>query len=166
MDFDTFNDRFRYDPDTGSITWKRNFYASNGALLRKPGDIAGTTLSNGYVQLRVNGKGYLAHRVGWLLTHGKWPAQLLDHVNGNPSDNRLSNLREADTTQNHWNRRKGRVGEAGFRGVFRNQSGRRWRAVFTHEGKKVYVGTFTTPEEAAAAREKAVAAVRGEFHCP
>lgn len=166
MDFETFNDRFRYDPDTGIIAWKRNFYASNGALLRKPGDIAGTTLSNGYVQLRVNGKAYLAHRVAWLLTHKRWPTELIDHINGNPSDNRLCNLREASASQNLFNTHNRAIGEAGFRGVFRSSSGNRWRAVVTKDGKRIYVGSFATPEEASVARERAAAHLQGTFYRP
>lgn len=79
-----------YDPAIGVFRW-----------LIKPcgqisiGDIAGCRHGEGYVQIRVIGRIYLAHRLAWLYMTGEWPISLIDHRNLDRSDNRWSNLREA-----------------------------------------------------------------------
>ena len=77
----------------------------------KVGDVAGT-LNHGYLQICIDYKYYRAHRLAWLYTHGRWPVAYIDHINGNRSDNRLCNLREANRSENNQNVRKSQSNSA------------------------------------------------------
>src|SRR5258707_7365907 len=83
-----------YDPEAGTFTWKVRLSKNTHV-----GDIAGCITSEGYGIIRINERGYLAHRLAWLITTGKWPPEI-DHKNGIKNDNRWMNLREAFGTMN------------------------------------------------------------------
>jgi hypothetical protein len=79
---------------------------------------------------------YKAHRLAWAFVHGGFPDQHIDHINGDPSDNRLCNLRVADRSLNMQNQRHARSDSAtGLLGVSKNGSG--WRAEIRVDGKKI-----------------------------
>ena len=84
---------FRYDPETG-ILYRRH------ATCEK----VGRAKSNGYLVVHAYGKNRQAHRVIWLMVHGKWPEGEIDHINGVRTDNRLENLRDVSHTLNSRNR--------------------------------------------------------------
>jgi hypothetical protein len=97
---DSVREVFSYDPETGVIRWK----VARGRA--KAGDIAGTkNHPSGYIQVRFAGANWKAHRVAWFLTHGEQP-DVIDHINHNESDNRLSNLRNVSHQANQLNRRE------------------------------------------------------------
>ena len=139
-----------YDCDTGKFHWIVN--VSNV----KAGSIV-VTLSNddGYIRTSIFGKRYLLHRLAWLYTHGKWPTKQIDHINGNRSDNRLENLREASNAQNCQNIIARRTNPSGFLGVSRHEN--KWRAAISVNGKRKNLGRFDTPEAAFDAYSKAKA---------
>ncbi|WP_292613113.1 HNH endonuclease signature motif containing protein, partial [Nitrobacter sp. 62-13] len=74
-----------YDPETGRFTWRSGQKAGRAA-----GSIGGR-----YVQIMIGKKNYLAHRLAWLYVHDSPPLEEIDHVNGDPRDNRINNLRLA-----------------------------------------------------------------------
>ena len=87
-----------YDTDTGNFLW---LYDSGKA---KKGEIAGhKNKSMGYILIGISNQKYLAHRLVWLYTYGKLPANTIDHINRNKHDNRLCNLREATHSENMCN---------------------------------------------------------------
>lgn len=134
-----------YDPLSGRFTWKAR--ASHRCVI---GAEAGTLQKRGYRTIGIAGKRYPAHRLAWLYFHGCWPAGEIDHINGEHADNRIENLRDVPPRINKQNiRRPNRDNLSGFLGVSPN--GRRWAAQLDNGGKKIYIGTFDTPEEAHAA---------------
>lgn len=101
--------------------------------------------SHGYVQLSVPGNRVaLLHR--WILGLVKGDGLIGDHVNGNPLDNRRSNLRIVHASGSSQNV-SGR-GASRFRGVY--PTGARWEAKVKFKGHLYYLGTYSTEEEAAA----------------
>lgn len=87
-----------YDKDTG--VFRRN--TSSGG--QEIGSIAGTISKYGYIRIRIKNKAYFAHRLAWLYEYGVWPENEIDHINGEKSDNRLINLREASRSGNNHNK--------------------------------------------------------------
>src|SRR5687768_11990186 len=112
-----------YNPATGDLQWGR---------CRPPrhrrGDPAGRRDRYGYLNVSIDGRAYKAHRVVWLLEHGTWPAEQLDHINGQRSDNRIANLREAGYQENGQNRALQRNSTSGYPGVSWCPERGRWRA--------------------------------------
>lgn len=134
-----------YFPDTGLFVWR-----VNRARLAKAGTVAGGLDSYGYIRIRIHGRKYRAHRLAWFYMTGKWPIDEIDHIDGNPSNNRFDNLREAIHRQNRQNLREPtRDNQCGFLGV--SKRGNRWRAIIVLDGKHTRLGNFSTPELAHAA---------------
>lgn len=136
-----------YDPDTGEFTW-----LLRTARRTQPGMRAGCTRSDQYVTLKIDAKRYLAHRLAWLYVHGQWPTGDLDHVDRNPSNNRISNLRDVSRSVNMQNIGKARVNNvAGLLGVSKDNRKPWFYARITVAGKMKNLGCFRTAEEAHAA---------------
>ncbi len=139
-----------YDPDTGIFTWKVR--TSNRV---KVGDIAGSQDGQGYLQVRVQSRDYLAHRLAWLYIRGEWPKDQIDHINRNRSDNRIANLREVTNKQNGQNASKSRSNTSGYPGIYWYKPYSKWRARITHNYKDIHLGYFSILEDAIAARKAA-----------
>ncbi len=136
-----------YDPETGEFTWL------DDRRCGRKGRIAGAPKSPGYIQIMINGKVYLAHRLAWLYSHEKWPENMIDHIDGNKSNNRLSNLRDVTPNMNMQNQSRPHVrNKTGFLGV--HKIGGMFQASIHTGGKGFYLGRFTTPEEAQAAYQE------------
>lgn len=133
---------------------------ASGVLVRKVsltnsvkvGDVAGSINKKGYISVCVGGRYYLAHRVIWLMEHGQWPTEQLDHINGVKTDNRLCNLRSVDNATNAQNKpAKSARSSSGLLGVSWMSAAKKWRAQIQVRGRVVYLGLFTDKEAAHAA---------------
>lgn len=113
-----------------------------------------TTTSAGYRAGRVDGRRYAAHRLAWLHSYGVWPCGEIDHINGNKTDNSLSNLRDVERGVNARNLRTDRRNTSGHRGVAATPNGR-WKAYISHAGRVQHLGTFDTLLTASEARKAA-----------
>ena len=113
--------------------------------------------SNAYRYVSVQGIKYAAHRVIWLLSYGKWPDGVLDHIDGNGLNNSLSNLQDTDQVYNSRNAQMNSLNKSGVNGVHWDVSRNKWSAMgyLTVEGKKkgIYLGRFTELDDAKKARE-------------
>lgn len=123
----------------------------------KVGQVAGSLSVWGYLEIRIDGRLYKAHRLAWLYMMGRWPRAQIDHINLVKTDNRWDNLREATQAQNSSNREVHPKTKSGLKGVYLN--GLRWEAKIS--GK--YLGLFTTPEAAHAAYVEAAKLKFGSF---
>jgi hypothetical protein len=153
----------RVEHEIGMLFWKtrpRHFFKHEGDFkswnTRLAGKQAFSLKPDGYIDGDVLSIPHKAHRVVWALYHGVMPTTSLDHINGNPSDNRIGNLREVDHQANARNANRRRNNKSGVTGV--SMTGKRWLASIRHDGRQLSLGTFATIEEAAAARKKAEAA--------
>jgi HNH endonuclease len=158
ISLERLRDDLLYDPLTGNFYWK---HSRSG---QHPVDQAGTVRTDGYVMIGYLAKTYLAHRLAWFYVHGAWPVETVDHINGNPSDNRFVNLRQAKHFENSQNRALKSTNTTGMTGIFKR--GRKWFARATVNNYTHTVGSFNTKEEAIVARENLVAAHVGDFARP
>jgi hypothetical protein len=143
----------RYDAETGLFYW-----AGKPRVGVRIGALAGEQ-NIAYPRIRLRRIEYKAHRLAWLYVHGEWPSGDIDHINGDPSDNRIANLRVATPGQNLANSKRRADNSSGFKGVALQSNGRNWRAHFGGQ----YLGSFSTKEEAHAAYRRAATAAVGEF---
>lgn len=128
-----------YDLESGVFT--RN--TSTGGSYA--GAISGYKAPDNRIKIYVDGKNYNAHRLVWLYVYGYIPDIDIDHIDGDPSNNRLANLREVSHKVNLQNR-KGptKRNELGMMGVIRNKA--RYGAQIKVDGERVWLGTYDTPE--------------------
>ena len=139
--------QLHYNEDNGLFYWKSAKPRSKYSI----GDIAGCiNKNNGYVQIRINQKTYLAHRLAFAFKNGYFPKEV-DHKNHNRADNRISNLRpstRAENSRNLKNYRKDREFAISI------QSNGKFRVRPRFNGKNYHLGMFNNIEDAIAIRNK------------
>lgn len=106
-----------YDADSGALIWKARPDRSPQWNGQFAGNEAGYIMRTGYRLIEIADRPYLAHRLAWVIVHGYWPTEHIDHINGIRADNRQANLREATQANNGWNQKKHDDGSSGYKGV-------------------------------------------------
>lgn len=91
------------------------------------------------------------------------PNIFIDHIDGNPLNNRKSNLRRTTPAQNAQNHKMSKANTSGANGVYWNKRNKRWCALISINSKLTYLGYFDTKEEAIQARKKAEEKYYGEY---
>jgi hypothetical protein len=156
-----------YDPISGDIRWKIDKYRDGpyGSLrLRgKAGDLVTVGRHGGYLQIKIETTYYRAHQVAWYLHYGAWPAQTLDHKNGNRRDNSIANLRLATNSENGQNQKRSARNKSGYKGVTMHKASGLWRACIVVDGKQRSLGYFKDPAEGHRAYCEAAVKHFGEF---
>ena len=145
-----------FEPFTGFFRWKGRLGPRAAA-----GTIAGSDDGQGYVRIRVDGKGYRAHRLAWLAFYGKWPNGQIDHINHCRSDNRIENLREVTHSENQRNASRSKRNISGHPGVSFESRRRKWRVEVSITGangrsRRKHIGYFENLNDAADASRKAL----------
>lgn len=151
-----FNDFFEYKD--GEIYWK-----SRPARCCRVGEIAGGINSKGYRRVHIK-REYAVHRVIWEMHNGPIPKGFqIDHIDRNPLNNKINNLRIASLGQNRanikkLNHKKGSKSWSKYKGVKKVKDGMFYCIV-----KRIYKGSFKTEIEAAMAYDKFAKDFFGEF---
>ena len=128
----------------------------------KVGDEAGNVGQNGYRRINLNYKCYYVHRLVYLIHHNDLP-KVLDHIDGNPLNNRIENLRPATSSQNSCNSKIHKHNTSGVKGVSWNKLVHKGETYVCINTKKKNVGFFECLEEAKKAVQKARAELHGEY---
>lgn len=144
-----------YDKETGVFTWKKN--VANNV---KSGSVAGCIGSRGYIEIGFRKKQHKAHRLAWLYVYGFYPKDKIDHINGNRSDNRVCNLREANHMQNMQNQKRPQSkNKTGYLGVSTHGINQRYKKIYRSSimvnGYRKFLGSYETAELAHEAYLKA-----------
>lgn len=145
-----------YDPETGLFTRTKSI---NNQI---KGVVAGYLKPDGYVRIGINRNKYSSHRLAWFYFYGVWPKEI-DHINQNPSDNRICNLRECTHSQNLANVGLLSNNTSGLRGVYWQKQKERWRAQIKIKQKSFHLGLFTCKYEAARAYNEKALEFFGKF---
>jgi len=165
---------FDYDKESGWLFWKsrplsmfvdkRSFNIFNTQFAgERAGSIKRKQSGNCYIEINLLGKSTLAHRIVWKLHYGTEPPLIIDHVDGDGTNNKIENLREATIHQNGWNAKKSSRNNSGYKGVSFNTEKNKWRAAIHVNGKTRLLGYFSSPEEASEAYKKASMELHGVF---
>lgn len=151
-----------YNPETGVLTWKerpRSHFATDGGHkifnAQFPGKRIVGKYDKGYICLSLNNLVHKAHRVIWAIYHGSWPADQVDHINMDKSDNRIANLKEATADENSRRMSLYRNNRSGIIGVSWAKHCNRWKAYIGVNGRQIVLGYFAQKEDAIDARKKA-----------
>lgn len=140
---------FEYDEHTGVIKWV--YCAAN----RRRGKTVGSRTRSGHLELSYKRQRLYAHRLAWLLANGDWPKGHIDHINGDPADNRLVNLRDVNNADNHKNMKRHFDNSSGTTGIYFNKRAKKWQAYICVKGKQMYLGVFKDIDEAIKVRKQA-----------
>lgn len=139
-----------YNPFTGALVWRNPL--SNYA---KRGDAFGSLRTDGRRHGLIRGLRYLDYRLAWLCHFGKWPEKSIDHIDGNPGNNRIRNLRDVSHRENLQNQKSNSANTSGASGVRWDRARKKWRAEIKSNGKNIHLGRFPDFDEAVAARKQA-----------
>ena len=151
-----------YDPLTGLLLWRRRDDVLPRVNKRLAGKPAGCRDGQyGYLSVRLHDRLYQAHHLIWLHVTGEWPADILDHVDGNPLNNVWSNLRPATRAENNRNRRTYR--KNGYLKGTSPAANNKWRATIMLNRENHRLGTFDSQEEAHAAYTAAAKRLHKQF---
>ena len=145
-----FEDYLEYSPN-GDLIWK-----FNPTRPKRVGTVADRPAGRGYKRVGVLGNRYRSHGIVWYLHHGVYPDykidQVIDHIDGNPSNNKIENLRLVTTKENQQNTKVREDNTSSVKGVHFCIRFNKWTARIAAGGKRVFLGYFSTFEEAKKAR--------------
>jgi hypothetical protein len=152
-----FQKYFEYRDD-GSLVWKVSRPGGNA----KAGQTVGNRRKDGYVTVGLLGKKWLLHRIIFAMHHDRLP-EVIDHIDGDPWNNRIENLREATNTLNQYNRKVDCRNKLGAKGVYFHRRDKLY-CVRMKVGEKVKtVGYFKDLELAELVATEARLKYHGQF---
>ena len=154
-----FSEIFVYDESSLTcLRWRETLIRKDGRSQRSiAGKQAGCLSKNiryGDEEPKVAYVGYggamhRIHRVVWAMHFGDIPTdKIIDHIDGNPFNNRIENLRLADGFENAWNAKKSRRNTSGVKGVYFSNAHKKWVAEISRNKKRKYLGMFDSIDEA------------------
>lgn len=144
-----------YDPETGLFTRNQAW----GTL--PAGRVTGKQDGN-YVQIKLDGVRYTAHRLAWLYMTGEWPSNgQVDHDDRNPGNNKWDNLKDVTNQLNHRNKGLQSNNTSGCKGVCLNKRTGKYVATIKNAGKVTYLGCYDTLDQAIVARRNGERAIWG-----
>lgn len=158
LNYKELTDSFVYDYTQGRIYWKIN------KCKARIGSEAGLSLNNaGYRLIKFNYKRISFARIAWTMFHGMAPSGDIDHIDGDPLNNKIENLRDVTKSQNMMNRANQKNNKSGQKGVGWASREKRWRVRVKKEGREYCFGYFKCYDEAVDAYKLAEAELHGQY---
>ena len=164
---DLLRQLLRYERESGKLFWlpRRAEHFTSGYRgidahcaswnTRYAGREAGSPSGQrGCIAVAFMGTKVLAHRAIWAMETGEWP-DTIDHIDGNPGNNRVENLRNVTQQENMKNMVMPACNTSGHVGVAWMKHRGKWRAFISVSDKQTHLGCFDNKEEAIAARKAA-----------
>jgi hypothetical protein len=146
-----------FDYKDGNLYWKVKL--SNAIKINSK---AGKIKNNGYFSTLINKKSYLNHRLIFLHQNGYLP-KMIDHIDGNPLNNKIENLREANRYTNGYNSKLYENNTSGVKNVCWNKNNNNWLVRICVEKKVITIGSFKNLELAKKSAEDARKKYHQEF---
>jgi hypothetical protein len=135
----------KYNPESGHFTWRVDV-----APRAMKGQTAGNPKKGRYTKISFQNESYYAHHIAWRFVYGYWPTGEIDHIDGDPSNNRISNLRDVTRQENKKNVKLQSNNKTGVSGVSFDKRIKRW---IVKLGKK-YIGCYQSEGEAIEKRKQ------------
>lgn len=154
---------FDYRED-GNLIRKHSIGGNNNKAGRVIGTKPKMTRNNRYSATTVDGKHWCVHKLIYLYHYGQVPDQL-DHINGDTSDNRIENLREANSSENMRNRRVFSNNKSGYKGVSWSKCHGKWYVYMNVNNARKHLGYYDDLEIAASLASEARDLHHGNFVC-
>jgi len=151
-----------YEPLTGVFTKRKKKHSRDNTV--KVGEQLGHLSGDGYIHFAFFGKKRKAHRLAWLYVYGELPNSLIDHIDGDKTNNKINNLRLASFEQNAANRHVVKS-KTGYRGVYESKYKGEVVGYIAQYNKK-HLGFFKEVKEAAKAVDKYMFEKLGSFVKP
>lgn len=151
-----------YDPLTGFLYWKeRNDCPEFNT--KHAGKQAGSKGKKGYIYVSVYSRPIFAHRVAWAIHYGVLAPTEIDHIDGDGTNNSISNLRDANRFENNQNTGRRKHNKSGYKGVCLHKQSNLWKAEIRSNGEYRCLGYFKSAPEAHAAYVDAAHKLNGSF---
>ena len=151
----------RYEPRTGKFFWAKSM-PPRGRVGQEAGWVAPYATGK-RIKIAIRGTEFPAHRLAWLYMTGEWPKQEIDHRDGDGTNNRWANLREATSSENLRNCPAPRTNTTGHKGTCFDKKTGKFIAGLRVNGRRMNLGSFETHEEAIRAYRAAARKHHGEF---
>ena len=161
MSIEIIKEMYCYDPNTGKLSWntqrpdshfKRSTERTKYFKYLSGQDVKQTINFYGYLVVGVGKRIYPTHRLAFIIMLGRFPDGVVDHIDGNPLNNKWDNLREVSQALNSRNSRKDHRNKSGYAGVYWVKRDKHWKSQVFVDGKSKHLGAFSSPEEANLAR--------------
>jgi HNH endonuclease/AP2 domain len=155
MDKGTLHRLFEYRE--GNLYWR---VANSNRI--KVGDRAGYENNLGYTEVRIDNKLYLLHRLVYIYHYGEL-SDNIDHIDNNPRNNNIENLRKCSQSENTCNKRMQKNNTSGYKGVSYCKRTEKWKCNITFNGMDIWLGRFSSREKAVEEIKKARISIHKEF---
>lgn len=154
-----------YDAATGIFRWAKEPRPARPLL----GQIAGALKPSGHIYIKLRGSTlFAAHRIAWVWVHGSISDEIeIDHEDGNPANNAISNLRLATSSQQKMNKGVQSNNRSGLKGAYFHacRKGKQWRSQIKVGASLKFIGYYATAQEAHSAYLRAADLFFGAFAC-
>jgi hypothetical protein len=148
-----------YTYKDGDLYYKKIIY---GNTRRKVGDKVGYVVNEGYVVAKIKGKSYLVHRLIYMMHNGYIPDQI-DHIDSNPANNKIENLRNVTGSQNCMNKKISKRNSSGYKNIHYVKAINKWRVQIKIKGKPLSFGCYEDVELADLVAQEVRNKYAGEF---
>lgn len=144
---------FEYDPETGAFDRIR-FVSNQGVIYERRSPVKSRHQFGYYITV-VFGKRYRVHHLIFVHMTGEFPTQYVDHIDGDRTNNRWSNLRLATKSENQRNHGVHANSKTGITGVYWYEPLKKFQAQITVNGERIHLGYFESVVDASVARKNA-----------
>ena len=144
------------------LVWARN--TNRGKKIDDPVGLSVKKTGHTNVFLFIDGKlkGFVLSRVIWFLTTGEYPRLEIDHIDCDPKNNKLSNLRLANRSEQCCNT-KNTKNKFGYKGVYQTKDRDKWYIQIQKNGVLHSRGGFDSIELAMQYRKEVSKNLHGSF---
>lgn len=141
---------------------QKYIYKDGNLFLKRTNKKVGSPDKDGYLKTQINRMDLRVHRIIFMMFYGYLPTQV-DHIDGNPQNNKIENLRPANNSENGLNAKKPKNNTSGVKGVHWHKTAKKWQVMFTVNSKRKSFGYFEEIELAELVCQEAREKYHGEF---